>query len=298
MRALAHLGVSNNNIGQLIGWKECDNWNRRPDLYKKYEHSDGRKQNELPAEGVGQKPDGIIALANGIKDMGAMTSLDISSNSIGICDDLPEGWTYGSNYSMCYRHKDGNQSFPPSGAKSSGVIAIANAIGDMGALLVLNLASNKLGPEAFIASTELYVAESLVRTSVAGWAPVPHQALPSDSLQVVSANPPLADRDITNASGVLGKVALVNRGGCSFVDKAQRLQAAGAIAMVCVNNDEDTPDEVSRMSDNGQRDVAAGITIPVVMVSFNTGMQIRALAAMSVTINRSLTLTDAIKDHT
>jgi hypothetical protein len=73
-----------------------------------------------------------------------MTSLDISSNSIGICDDLPEGWTYDSNYSMCYRHTDGNQSSPPSGAKSSGVIAIANAIGDMGALASMDLRWNNI----------------------------------------------------------------------------------------------------------------------------------------------------------
>jgi hypothetical protein len=167
---------------------------------------------------------------------------------------------------------------------------------DKGALSSLNLASNSLGAAAFIGSTEteLYVEESLVCTSVADWAPVPHQALRSDSLQVVSTNPPLADSDITNASGVLGKVALVNRGGCSFVDKAQRLQAAGAIAMVCVNSDEDKPNEVFQMGGDG----GENITIPVVMVSFNTGMQIRALAAMSVTINRSLSLTDAIRDHT
>jgi signal peptide peptidase-like protein 2B len=86
---------------------------------------------------------------------------------------------------------------------------------------------------------------------------------------------------------------MVSRGGCSFVVKAQRLQAAGAIAMVCVNNDEDKPDEVIPMGGDG----AENITIPVVMVSFNTGAKIKALAAMTVSIKKSLSLTDALKNH-
>jgi hypothetical protein len=96
---------------------------------------------------------------------------------------------------------------------------------------------------------------------------------------------------------VLGKVVMVSRGGCSFVIKAQHLQAAGAIAMVCVNNDAVKPDEVFGMSDNGQTDISAGINIPVVMVSFNTGAQIRAMAEMTVTIKRSFSLIDALKNH-
>jgi hypothetical protein len=96
------------------------------------------------------------------------------------------------------------------------------------ALNSLNLANNSLSAESFMESTELYVEEKLVTTSVAEWAPTPHQALPSDRLEVVSASPPLADGDIANVAEVLGKIVMVSRGGCSFVVKAQRLQAAGA----------------------------------------------------------------------
>jgi hypothetical protein len=142
-------------------------------------------------------------------------------------------------------------------------------------------------------STELYVEEKLVATSVADWAPTPHRSLPSDRLEVISASPPLADSDITNVAEVLGKVVMVSRGGCSFEIKAQFLQAAGAIAMVCVNNDADKPDEVLVMGGDG----AEKITIPVVMVSFNTGAQIRAMAEMAVTIKKSFSLTDALKNH-
>jgi hypothetical protein len=44
-----------------------------------YEHTDGTEQNEDP----GSKPEGIIALANVIPDMGAMTSLNLASNNLG-----------------------------------------------------------------------------------------------------------------------------------------------------------------------------------------------------------------------
>ena len=165
----------------------------------------------------------------------------------------------------------------------------------------LNLASNSLGAEAITGSTELYVEEKLVTTAVADWAPSPHQALPSDRLEVVSASPPLADGDITNVTEVLGKVAMVSRGGCSFAMKAQHLQAAGAIAMVCVNNDEDKPDKVFPMGGERRRGKrrrqTETITIPVMMISFNTGAQIKALAEMTVSIKKSLSLTDALKNH-
>jgi hypothetical protein len=63
--------------------------------------------------------------------------------------------------------------------------------------------------------------------------------------------------------------------------------------MICVNNNEVKPDEVLAMSGDG----AENITIPVVMVSFNTGAQIKALAEMAVSIKKSVSLTDALKKH-
>jgi hypothetical protein len=92
---------------------------------------------------------------------------------------------------------------------------------------------------------------------------------------------------------VLGKVVMVSRGACTFGIKAQRLQAAGAMAMICVNNDKHMPDGVFEMGGDDAED----ISIPVVMVSFNTGAQIRAMAEMAVTIKKSLSLTDALKNH-
>jgi hypothetical protein len=78
MRALSSLNLASNDLGSIVGWKykKC----RDPDYW--YRHSDGRHQKEKPAEEMG-KPEGIIAIANVIPDMGALTKLDISNNSIG-----------------------------------------------------------------------------------------------------------------------------------------------------------------------------------------------------------------------
>jgi hypothetical protein len=94
-------------------------------------------------------PEGPVAVADAIRDMGAMTSLNLAGNGIGLIDIFPDGWR--SKYNGgCYPfvHTDGReQNVPPEGAKSSGVIAIANAIPDMRALIKLDISSNNIGGE-------------------------------------------------------------------------------------------------------------------------------------------------------
>jgi hypothetical protein len=78
--ALSSLNLAANNLGELVlpeGWSKEDDWG---DIT--YKHADGREQKEDP----GSKPEGIIALANAIPNMGAMTSLNLSNNDLG-----PEG---------------------------------------------------------------------------------------------------------------------------------------------------------------------------------------------------------------
>jgi hypothetical protein len=87
--------------------------------------------------------------------MGAMTSLNISDNNIGQCVQDPElmemhGVTYGKSKSgkMLYWSKDSKnlgEKYPAHCCSPMGVVALADAIKDMGALSVLNLASNNLG---------------------------------------------------------------------------------------------------------------------------------------------------------
>jgi hypothetical protein len=75
---MTSLNISNNDIGKLVppkGWS-----NPYSDGSGEWSHTDGRKQQGWPA---GSKPQGVIALADGIKNMGALIKLDISSNYIG-----------------------------------------------------------------------------------------------------------------------------------------------------------------------------------------------------------------------
>jgi hypothetical protein len=94
---------------------------------------------------------GPAAIANAIKDNGAMTSLDVSDNNLGALI-LPEGWECDKSASdwdsnkWIYKHTDGREQKGHPG-KPEGIIALANVIPNMGAMTSLNLASNKLRAE-------------------------------------------------------------------------------------------------------------------------------------------------------
>jgi subtilisin family serine protease len=53
---------------------------------------------------------------------------------------------------------------------------------------------------------------------------------------LVHADPPRACEPIENGSALLGNVALIDRGGCLFVDKVANAEAVGAIAVVMVQS--------------------------------------------------------------
>jgi hypothetical protein len=62
--------------------------------------------------------------------------------------------------------------------------------------------------------------------------------------EVTWANPPWAMPALANAAQLCSKIALVSRGGTgSFFEKARLVQAAGAVAVVFVNDRAETPDE-------------------------------------------------------
>jgi hypothetical protein len=91
---------------------------------------------------------GIVALADVISGMGALSVLNLAKNKLGELV-IPEGWTedYDSDEDEeVYRHTDGREQKDKPG-NPEGIIAVANAIPDMGAMTSLNLASNHLGVE-------------------------------------------------------------------------------------------------------------------------------------------------------
>jgi hypothetical protein len=61
--------------------------------------------------------------------------------------------------------------------------------------------------------------------------------------KLVLVTPACAESDIENKSEVEGNVAIIARGSCTFVEKVERAVAAGAIAVIVTNNDEENPDE-------------------------------------------------------
>lgn len=84
-----------------------------------------------------------------------------------------------------------------------------------------------------------------------------------------------------------GKILLVHRGTCSFVEKAQAAEAAGAIGVIIANVKSSADPGVAPFM-GGQ---AEGITIPVLSLSYADGQAIeQALGAgVSVTMARSVT---------
>ena len=75
---------------------------------------------------------------------------------------------------------------------------------------------------------------------------------------------------ITNAAAIAGRIALVDRGTCTFVVKAQNVQAAGAAALLIANN---VAGALSMSGDD------PSITIPAVSVTLSDGNAIKAQLA-------------------
>jgi Leucine-rich repeat (LRR) protein len=86
---------------------------------------------------------GIIAIADAIPDMGALTSLNISNNIIGQYV-APNGWKKGTPNGGKYKKNDGSLHEHPPAGSFPGAAAIADAIRNNGALSSLVLKDNRL----------------------------------------------------------------------------------------------------------------------------------------------------------
>ncbi len=86
----------------------------------------------------------------------------------------------------------------------------------------------------------------------------------------------------TNAGAMAGKIALVDRGTCTFVTKALNAQAAGAVGVIIVNN------TTGLFGPTGSD---PSITIPVVMISQADGNTIRNQLGSGVTATIDLDMT-------
>jgi hypothetical protein len=144
--ALLHLDVSSNNIGELVyvnqGWTRGLN---TAQTALEYKHTDGRVQAEEPAK----EAKGAIAVAIAIKHMGALTKFDISSNDIRAEGGLALAAGLKCNQVVTELNISDNNLGRNSDylTDTSGIIAIADAIPDMGAILSVNLLKNDIGVE-------------------------------------------------------------------------------------------------------------------------------------------------------
>jgi len=93
------------------------------------------------------------------------------------------------------------------------------------------------------------------------------------------ASPSDGCEPFVNAGDVAGKIALVDRGACSFVQKAQNAQAAGAIALIVANNQ-------AGIVNMAGSDPA--IVIPCLSVLQSDGAAIKAQLAVPETVNATL----------
>lgn len=84
---------------------------------------------------------------------------------------------------------------------------------------------------------------------------------------------------IAYAAGTFaGKVALIDRGTCSFESKAINAQNAGALGVIIVNNVSGTPTTLGGTN-------LLGVTIPVVMISQSDGWIIKNLLAQPLVVS-------------
>jgi uncharacterized repeat protein (TIGR01451 family) len=86
---------------------------------------------------------------------------------------------------------------------------------------------------------------------------------------------------LTNAAAVSGKICVVDRGTCGFIVKAANCQAAGAIAMVVVDNAPGAPPP-------GLGGTDPSITIPAVRVTLADGTLIKNTITSSPPVNITL----------
>ncbi len=102
-------------------------------------------------------------------------------------------------------------------------------------------------------------------------------------VQDASSYPTFACSNLTNGVQLAGKIAMVDKGICSFYNKIQRIQSAGAVGVLICNNDDTEPSGLGGWSYN--------MTIPVCMmrkadcerIKFYLGQQV--IGTMFPTIN-------------
>jgi Ran GTPase-activating protein (RanGAP) involved in mRNA processing and transport len=138
--------LASNNLGELVlpeGWTQGF---KADYSAMEYTNADGRKQDAHPG-----KPEGIIAVANAIKDMEALSVLSLKENSLCTKDaGKALAQALAGNTTLRELDVSDNQSPAGNGSARDGpgfAEELAVGIRDNGAMTSLNLSSNGLGAE-------------------------------------------------------------------------------------------------------------------------------------------------------
>jgi hypothetical protein len=148
---MTSLDVSSNNLGAVVlpvGWeldKSISSWDVAKWFYK---HIDGREQKGHPGQ-----PDGLIAIVNAIPDMGALFKICLASNGLRagggelLAAALANNNNNGTLLELDVSSNDlamSNWRHNVSFSDSTGVIALADTVKHMGAILSVNLLENSI----------------------------------------------------------------------------------------------------------------------------------------------------------
>jgi hypothetical protein len=158
--ALSVLNLASNNLGELVlpdGWSI---W-YEGESYEKYAHLDGREQTDHPG-----RPDGIIAVANAIKDMGALSSVNVLSNVIPVeqAQELVKIMRSKDTLTtLCgLTGVETKLDFSSQGMGAGDAVLIANDISDMGNILLLNMSSNELKRDGTLSICDSFLCRYFV----------------------------------------------------------------------------------------------------------------------------------------
>ena len=112
--------------------------------------------------------------------------------------------------------------------------------------------------------------------------PIPTEPLTADVVLYDDGVNPINDacEDPINGAALNGKIAIIDRGDCLFVEKVIKAQDAGAVAVIIVNNVSGSPITMGGGDEN--------ITIPSVMVSMIDGAGMKSQILNGTTVNATL----------
>lgn len=139
-------------------------------------------------------------------------------------------------------------------------------------------APNVLGPSrALLINAPASLAGTELAYGTASFGPaVPAAGLTGDVMLVNDGAGNASDGCEPIANDVVGKIALIDRGACAFVVKAQNAQVAGAIGVIIANNQP------------GATPIGLGgsgpVNIPTVSATFDGGQTLRSEPGINVTV--------------